>query len=227
MPEPLKTLGLFGGTFDPIHFGHLRAALEIKEALQLEEMRLIPAHHPPHRTSPIASPKDRLKMSRIAAKKSGLVVDAQEMRRDGPSYSIDTLMALRKRYPETSFCMVVGLDAFLGLPSWYQWEKLIQLTNIVVMHRTGLTLPKTGFLQDLLSKHTLNAGEKITNFPHGRIITQIITTLDISASQIRDIIQQQKSPDFLLPEKVWQYIRDHELYGYTNHLLTKTEEEKL
>lgn len=222
----LQTIGIFGGTFDPIHLGHLRAALEVKETLNLDTLRIVPSLHPPHRTAPIASATHRLKMASLAISGSELTLDDQEMHRMGPSYSIDTLMALRRQYPQASLCMVVGLDAFLSLPSWYQWEKLIQLANIVVICRAGFQIPPTGMIGDLLEIHSLKPNEKITEFQNGKIMTQPITTLDISASHIRSMITQNKSPRFLLPEKVLEYIQDQELYGYNGHQQIFIEEVK-
>lgn len=220
-----NTIGIFGGTFDPIHCGHLRSALEIYETLNLDEMRLIPGKHPPHRTMPNASPEHRLNMVRLALEGSPLKVDDREMHREGPSYSIDTLMSLRKEYPKASLCMVVGVDAFLGLTTWFQWEKLIQLANIIVMYRTGWTLPNEGPVAELMRTHGLSNTHALSNNPLntvntlnqrtcGCIITQKISALDIAASNIRNIIANGKSPAFLIPEKVNDYIQKHNLYGY-------------
>lgn len=219
----LKTIGIFGGTFDPIHFGHLRAALEIYEELSLDEVRLVPGKHPPHRMTPQASPEDRLHMVQLAIEGTPLTVDDQEMRREGPSYSIDTLMSLRRENPKASLCMVVGVDAFLGLTTWFQWEKLIQLANIIVMYRTGWELPKTGPIAELIQTHA-PSNESINKYPYGRILTQTISILDISASNIRNRIQNNRSPDFLLPEKVHEYIQKHGLYGYDRSKSAKQQE---
>lgn len=207
-------IGIFGGTFDPIHFGHLRAALEIQQKLCLDDMRLIPCRFPPHRSTPIAEAEHRFNMVKLSVEATELAVDEQEMQRSGPSYSIDTLMSLRREFPEASLCMVVGADAFLSLPSWYQWEKLIQLANIVVMYRLGWSIPSEGIMADLLKKHALLQDENLNEFSSGKIVMQDITALDISASQIRNMIENGGSPRFLLPEKVWQYIQEKGLYRY-------------
>jgi len=224
MTERLKTIGIFGGTFDPIHCGHLRAGLEIYETLSLNEMRLIPGKHPPHRSTPKASPEHRLNMARLGIQGSPLQIDDCEMRREGPSYSIDTLMALRREYPKASLCMVVGVDAFLGLTSWFQWEKFIQLANIIVMYRAGWSLPKTGITAELLQSHAL-ASKNLDQVTCGYILTQKITTLEISASQIRNLIEQKRSPAFLLPKSVHEYIQQNKLYGYDeNDTMTPKED---
>lgn len=213
MSSKSKAIGIFGGTFDPIHFGHLRAALEIYQALKLDEMRLIPCQNPPHRVIPIAEGRHRLKMASLAVLDSVLQVDDQEMKREGPSYTIDTLMCLRKTYPFAKLYMVVGGDAFLSLPSWYQWEKLIQLTNIVIINRMGWVFPEQGEMVDFLKKYShINPDDNIHQFSSGKIITQSITSLDIQASRIRSMIALGESPQFLLPKKVLEYIREHGLY---------------
>lgn len=209
-----RSIGFFGGTFDPIHFGHCRAALEIKEAFTLSTMNLVPTHNPPHRNPPEASALHRLNMVKLAIEGSELSVDDQEMRREGPSYSIDTLMSLRKDFPKVSLSMIVGVDAFVGLPSWYRWEKLMQLTNIIVIHRSGWTLPATGPLAQFFKEHALDPNKKLTDFQNGKITTRAITALEISGSKIRALIKQGQSAQFLVPEKVWSYIQENALYGY-------------
>jgi nicotinate-nucleotide adenylyltransferase len=151
--EKRKSLGLFGGTFDPIHFGHLRAALEIYQNLKLDEMRIIPCKQPPHRPIPKAAPLDRIEMVRNAVINTPLMLDDREMHRDGPSYTVDTLMSFRREFPRASLCLLVGVDTFLGLTSWHQWEKIIQLANIMVMHRHGWTVPDTGIIAELLQTY--------------------------------------------------------------------------
>lgn len=222
----LKTIGIFGGTFDPIHFGHLRAAIELFEELSLDEIRLIPGKHPPHRMTPLASPEDRLNMIHLAIQGTPLTVDDREMRRDGPSYSIDTLMSLRREYPKASLCMFVGADAFLGLTTWFQWEKLIQLANIIVMQRSGFNLPVNGAIAELIANHRPAENEPIHKNPYGRIFTQNITLLEISASNIRHRIQNKKSPAFLIPDSVHEYIQRHGLYGY-DKIVSVTQQETI
>lgn len=225
MPHKARqTIGIFGGTFDPIHFGHLRAALEINEQLNLDEMRLIPCKHPPHRAMPHSSAEHRLHMVQQAVLNSPLQVDNREMQREGPSYSVDTLMSLRREFPQASLCMAVGLDAFLGITSWYQWEKLLQLSNIIVMARAGWELPKTGITAELLETKLLLDSESLAQYSCGRITVQTISTLKISASQIRSLLSHNHLPWFLMPEKVIQYIQENELYGYNKGRLPTQQE---
>jgi len=207
-----KSIGIFGGTFDPIHFGHCRAALEIKQQLKLEELRLIPCKNPPHRTT-IASAEDRLAMLKLAVKNTPLMIDDCEMLRSGPSYTVDTLLSLRKAHPRTSLCLIIAMDAFLGLPTWYEWEKLIELANIAVIDRQGWNMPGSGILAEFFNNHALASKENIIDFTCGKIVLQSITSLDISASNIRLLIQKGHSPQFLLPDSVLEYIQKHTLYS--------------
>lgn len=209
-----QSIGIFGGTFDPIHFGHLRSALEVQQTLKLDEVRLIPCRYPPHRETPSVGSAHRLQMVALALENSILQIDDQEIKRESPSYTVDTLLSLRKEFPDACLCMIVGVDAFLSLPSWYQWEKLIELANIIVMHRVGWNFPEQGQMSDYLKKYGLKTGDDIKEFKSGVVVTQTINSLNIQASRIRAMIKLGESPQFLLPENVLKYIRLHGLYGY-------------
>jgi len=220
-----KSIGLFGGTFDPIHDGHLRSALEIQEKLLLDEIRLIPCNHPPLKPEPLASAIHRINMIRLAIQKTPFILDDIELKRAGPSYSVETLKIFRDRYPDASLCMIVGVDAFLNLPSWHQWEKLIQLSNIVVMYRGGYQMPVTGVMFEFLNKHLLTANQDIRSYTAGYIVELKTTELNMSGTEIRDLIKRERDPRFLLPESVWAYIQSNELYGYSSK--TKTTKSKI
>ena len=141
----MNPMGILGGTFDPIHYAHLRTAFELQQALRLKEIRFLPAGNPPHRDQPLADPQLRLKMVQAAtAGQPGFVVDDREVRKEGPSYSVETLAELRHEYPDRSLCMIVGMDAFLSLPKWHQWRELLQLAHLVVAHRPGWRAPGMG-----------------------------------------------------------------------------------
>ena len=212
-------IGIFGGTFDPVHFGHLRPALDVKQALELREMRLIPAFQPPHRESPAANPGQRLTMLRAAVgDEPDLLVDNCEMKREGESFMVDSLIALREELAEEPLCLVLGLDAFLQLDSWHRWEKIPQLAHIVVMHRPGWALDidkASPEIQQLWQDcHVTEAGD-LESQPAGKIILQAVTALDISATRIRALVAAGKSPRYLVPDSVWNLIRMHGLYGFS------------
>lgn len=209
-------VGVFGGTFDPIHFGHLRPALELKEQLGLERMLLVPAAVPPHREQPQASTEQRLQMLQLAIDaESGLEVDQRELQRSGPSYMVDTLASLRDELGETPLCLCLGVDAFLGLPDWHRWEALLELAHIVVAHRPGWTLDEQTMppvLAEVMYEHAHESMTALTEGSAGAIVMQAVTQLDISATAIRDCISNGRSARYLLPDVVWHYILEQKLY---------------
>lgn len=212
-------IGIFGGTFDPVHFGHLRPALDVKQALGLREMRLIPAFRPPHRESPAANPGQRLTMLRAAVgDEPDLLVDNCEMKREGESFMVDTLTALREELGDEPLCLVLGTDAFLQLDSWHQWEKIPQLAHIVVMHRPGWELDidkASAAIQALWRESQVTDVAELEAYPAGKIILQAVTAMEISATHIRALVAAGKSPRYLVPDPVWNLIRMHGLYGFS------------
>lgn len=212
-PAPI---GVFGGTFDPVHFGHLRSALELLEQLSLQHILLIPSAVPPHRDVPYATAEQRLAMLRLAVEgQPGLLVDEREIRRTGSSYMIDTLDSLRAELGETPLCLILGVDAFLGLPGWHKWQKLLELAHIVVAHRPGWQLDKSRMpqiLQQAVQGRWVTDGQALCSKPAGSVLLQGVTQLDISATEIRERIAEGKSANYLLPAQVWQYIQKQDLY---------------
>ena len=212
-------IGLLGGTFDPIHFGHLRLAEELAEALNIGQVRFIPAGQPPHRGQPRAATVHRLEMARRAvAGNPRFVLDAREIIRDAPSYSVDTLTALRAELPpNTPLVLFMGGDAFLGLTSWHEWHRLFDLAHIAVAHRPGYSLASwedalPDPLRTLLATRRCEQVAEIAEKPAGRVFLHTITQLDISASQIRDRALRGKSLRYLLPDPVIDYIYENHLY---------------
>ncbi len=208
-------LGIYGGTFDPIHYGHLRTALEVREVLRLAELRFLPCRLPPHRGTPGASPAQRLKMLELAMENAGpgFSVDRRELERKGPSYMIDTLASLREECPDRPLCLIVGLDAFCGLPSWHRWRELSDRAHIAVMRRPGGLEPEwdCGLAGLVEERRTEKAGDLLLS-PSGRIVFVEVTQLDISATGIRRLLAEGKSPRYLLPDPVLAMIRSQGLY---------------
>jgi nicotinate-nucleotide adenylyltransferase len=209
----LSRVAILGGTFDPVHCGHLRSAVELRELLGLDQLRLIPAHRPPHRAQPIASATQRLQMLKLAlADEPGLIADACELERSGPSYTFDTLTALRETLgANTALSLVVGTDAFAELHTWHRWRELLDVAHIVVVARPGAALPMSGEVAELLQRHRVEAVALRTS-DCGAIAVVELTPLPISATAIRTLIRNGKSPRYLLPDSVWQFIREHDLY---------------
>ena len=203
-------IGIFGGTFDPIHYGHLRSALEVKDIFELIEIRLIPSAQPPHREKPAATALMRLHMLELAVKNQpGLIIDTRELNRHGASYMADTLKSLRQEFKDEPLLLFIGSDAFNHLKTWHQWQHLFDTAHIVVMTRPGFEIQNL----DEFFKARLAAG--ITELAHslaGKLYFQQVTQLDISATAIRNMIAKQQNPGFLLPDTVIAYIRQHQLY---------------
>ena len=209
----MNPIGIFGGTFDPIHYGHLRTAFELVEALRLTELRFMLCGVPPHREAPVASAEDRLAMVRAATEaQHGFVVDDREIRREGPSYSVDTLSELRAEFPDRSLCLIVGMDVFLSLPKWYQWREILHLAHVVVAHRPGWRAPGLGPLGELLAdRGTARVGELHDSLA-GSIFIHAVTQLEISSSGIRTLVAGGADPRFLMPDAVRQLIADTGCY---------------
>jgi nicotinate-nucleotide adenylyltransferase len=206
-------IGIFGGTFDPVHHGHLRMALELKQHLGLDEMRLVPCHIPPHRQAPAASAAHRAAMLALAvADCPELTVDRLELNNPGPSYSLHTLENLRGQLgPEPALCLAMGMDSLTSLPSWYGWEGLLALAHLVVAARPGWRQPGTGTIGDYIARHRAEPAA-LRERPGGSIVIETLSLLPISATAIREQIGRGESPQFLLPDSVWAYILRHNLY---------------
>ena len=217
-----RPIGLLGGTFDPIHFGHLRLAEEARETLDLAEMRLVPAGEPPHRDTPRSPAQHRLAMARLAVDSNpGLRVDDIEIRHTGPSYSVLTLSRLREAVgPDQPLVLILGADAFEGLPGWHRWEELFSLAHIAVANRPGYA-PHGRRWPAVLSPELARAcdGRRLSDAaalghsPAGGILPFDMTPLDISATLIRDLLRHGHSPRYLLPDPVVDYIAAHNLYA--------------
>ncbi len=206
-------IGIFGGTFDPVHFGHLRPLLDVKQALGLDEVRLIPCLIPPHRGTPSASAEQRVAMLSLAmADTPGFVIDQRELHRGGPSYTVDTLLSLRHDLGDVRLCLIIGADAFMALDSWHQWQQLNQLAHIVVMQRPGTLLPKTGAVAELVEQAQALDVEELQQQAAGKILFQSVTQMDIAATSIRELVAQGKDVRFLMPDSVRHYIETVGLY---------------
>jgi len=196
-------LGIFGGTFDPIHYGHLRTAFEVMQALQMRELRFVPAGDPPHRPPPRVDARRRLELVRAAAAdQPGFAVDDREVRRQGPSYSVLTLTELRGELPEVPLCLVMGMDAFLGLPTWHRWHELLELAHIVVAPRPGWVAPSAGEIGALLRERRARDATELHVARAGRIFVQPVTQLEISSTELRDLLAAGGDPRYLVPDPV-------------------------
>ena len=192
-------IGLFGGTFDPVHIGHLRTAVELRKVLNLSEMRLIPSACPPHRTQPDSSAEHRLAMLQLAlghglgpnTAEPKLIADDKELRREGLSYTMDTLTEVRAEVgTKTPLFLCIGMDSLIDLNQWHRWRELTSIAHIVVAARPGWQ-----------------------EIPAGKILMMEMTLLPVSATGIRQALQRGESIRYLVPDQVIDYIRQHQLYS--------------
>lgn len=203
-------IGILGGTFDPVHCGHLRTALEVAEYFGLADMRLIPGKVPPHRAQPVASPEQRLAMLQLAvAGEQCLRIDGRELHRAGFSYTFDTLVSLRQELgDECPILFTLGFDAFLHFQSWYRWQDILQLAHLVVVHRPGYSLPSAGWYSAWLGTNA----QELSVMPAGKIYPLAVTALEISATDLRKRLKNGRNPRYLLPDSVLDHIKTHQLY---------------
>jgi len=209
----MKPIGVFGGTFDPIHYGHLRTAFEMLQALNFEQVRFIPCGDPPHRGMTFANAGLRFRMVEAAiAGQAGFVSDDRELRREGPSYSVDTLVELRREFPARSVGLIVGMDAFLKLPDWHRWDEILDLAHIVVAHRPGWRAPDMGPLGELIAEYGTHRVDDLHNTAHGRIHIHAVTQLEIASTEIRELVAAGRDPRFLMPDAVRDVIEETGVY---------------
>ncbi len=204
---------IFGGTFDPIHYGHLRAASEVCEKLSADDFRLLPAGEPPHRDYTGAAACHRLAMLELAvAPYPDLSVDEREVRRAGPSYMVETLASIRQEVASRPVILCLGQDAANQLSGWHRWRELVELAHLVIMKRPRSRLKYTGEVADLLGTRRVSRLEQLMETEAGRVCYLGVTQLAISSTDIRRQLAEGRNPRFLLPSTVLAYIRKHGLY---------------
>lgn len=210
-----RAIGLFGGTFNPVHIGHLRTALEIRERLALDEMRLLPSAQPPHRDEPQVSAEHRAAMVALAIDgEPGLVLDDRELRRSGPSWTIETLKEVRQALgADVSLSFCVGMDSLVNLSSWRQWQELTDWAHLVVAARPGWQMPDKGDVAEwLLTRQSGDPGD-VRRQPHGVVFVAELTLLPVAATGLRERLQAGCSVRYLTPDSVVDYIGKHRLYN--------------
>lgn len=212
-------LGIFGGTFDPVHFGHLRLAEEARQQLGLGQVLWIPAGHPPLRDRPHTAAADRLAMAAKAIEGNpAFALDDAEVNATAASYTVDTLARLRRSHgSQRSLVLLLGADAFARLEQWQRWHELFDLAHIAVATRPGHSVQKVGAgdTAALSSEFAARRGDPadLRTAPAGRIVPFDITALDISATALRRLLKQGNAPRYLVPDAVLDYIHHHHLYN--------------
>lgn len=228
LTSDINGIGIFGGTFDPIHIGHLRTAVELRKVLSLQEMWLIASANPPHRSQPQTSAEHRMAMLQLALShrsecresteaesiEPGLIADDRELHRKGPSYTLDTLTEIRTEIgAEIPLYLCIGMDSLVNLNQWHRWHELTDVAHIVVTARPGWHLPKSGEVLEFVRAHRATDTEQLQETPAGKILIMEMTLLPVSATGIRQALQREDSIRYLVPDQVIDYIRQHQLYA--------------
>ncbi|MCG8432423.1 MAG: nicotinate-nucleotide adenylyltransferase [Gammaproteobacteria bacterium] len=212
----MKLIGVFGGMFDPVHYGHLRSALEVQQHFGLDHVRLVPCAQPPHRDAPAAAAPARFGMVEVAVSdQPGLVADDCEISRGGSSYTVDTISVMQERFAGDAFCLLLGMDAFLGFCRWHRWREILDKAHIIVMHRPGYHPSPEGELKAVYDARYSADLADMRNNMHGGIYTHAVTQLEISSTQIRDSIKQGKNIRYLMPDTVMHFINEKNYYRDT------------
>lgn len=208
-----RAIAVFGGTFDPVHYGHLRAAAEVSERLGVTDFRLLPAGRPPHREGTWAPARHRLAMLELAlAPHADLSVDEREVQRGGLSYMSDTLASIRTESGDTPIILCLGQDAANQLDRWHDWQRLLELAHLVVMTRPDAEPRYSDALRAYLEGRFVDVCADLMRTPAGGLCNVNVTRLAISSTDIREQIAAGRNPRFLLPSTVLAYIRKHGLY---------------
>jgi nicotinate-nucleotide adenylyltransferase len=206
-------MGILGGTFDPIHYGHLRIAQEVMDEIGLSEVRFIPSANPPHKDRPTASAEQRAEMVKLAIQDNpAFRLDLIELNRSGPSYTIDTLISLRNDFPDATLCLIMGVDAFNSLCSWHRWQELLDYCHIILVNRFSTDLNLANHISSLYQKHITQDIAFLSNHSSGLIYHVPMPLLDISSSYIRKLVWKKKKITYLTPPLVEQYIHHTKLY---------------
>ena len=206
-------IGFLGGTFDPIHFGHLRPALEIQQALNLQSLYLLPNYIAPHKQKTLATTAQRIEMVKLAIQDTPEIqINTQELLRSSPSYTIDTLKLLRQQYPDTPICFIMGMDSLINFDSWYQYQDILNYCHLVVSHRPGWDPTFNEIVTGLLTQHQTQDPALLHRSLAGCIYFQSTSQLAISSSQIRQLLATKQSINFLTPQSVCTYIKEQHCY---------------
>lgn len=206
-------IGIFGGTFDPIHYGHTKIAEVLIQSLDLQEMLFIPNKKPMYRKHPAASAEDRLAMVRLATSKNPkFIVNDLELHRPGPTYSIDTITTLRERMPNQPLCLILGTDVFSKMNSWHNWKAIPSLVHLVIINRPKVTLPHEPWLSDLLKEREITDSKKLQSAPGGYIFQHELKPMLISATEIREKLNTGDDVSAEIDPDVLRYIKQHHLY---------------
>lgn len=210
-----KAIGFLGGSFDPIHFGHLRPALEIKNALDLHKLFLMPNHIAPHKNKAQCSSEQRVKMLELALQSQPeITIDIRELHRHKASYTIDSLIELKKEFPNSPICFIMGMDSLISFDKWHRWQEIMDYCHLIISHRPGWNLEFNESVQHIVDRHKTTNISDLHQQQCGKIFFQETTQLAISSSAIRNIAKQDGDIHYLLPDAVCHYIKTNNLYRF-------------
>jgi nicotinate-nucleotide adenylyltransferase len=206
-------IAVMGGSFDPIHIGHLRVAIEVRDHLHVDQLRLIPCGQPPHKKQTIATAEQRLQMLALAVDdEQSLMIHDREIRRDRTSYTVDTLADLRAQSGQQPMCLIVGADAYQQLNGWHQWQRLFELAHLIVVQRPGYTIEANTEVADYTINRSIDAPHQLTQHSAGSLYFMQIPPLKISSTRIRALALDGKNYRYLVPDKVYQWMQQQQIY---------------
>lgn len=210
----MRHIAIFGGTFDPVHLGHVGICEAIQSQFHFDSFYFLPCKIPTIKNPALASAEQRITMLRLALKnKPHFELDLREIARDTPSYMVDTLSSYRSEYPQDSITLIIGYDALLSLPNWHQWNKLLELANLLVVNRepfANQSMPQP--IQQLLNTHQNDTVKSLFNSQAGKIVLFDAGYYDISSTEIKKRIKNKQDVDALLAKDVQEYIREWGLF---------------
>ena len=206
-------IGVFGGTFDPVHYGHIELATALQKHIPFEEIRFIPCKAPVLKKQATTSSKDRLTMLKLALEGyQNFIVDEREINRETPSFMVETLHSLRKDYPKNTLCLILGMDAFNDLPKWHNWHEIMQLSHLIVMNRPNLDIIYKEPLSSFIEKHKTQNNKDLFFKTNGCLVFVKLSPIPISSKIIRAQIKLGHEENPFLSPKVLTYIKQHHLY---------------
>ncbi len=206
-------IAVLGGSFDPVHIGHLRVAIEVRDQLKVDQLNLIPCGQPPHRPKSFASAEQRLKMLELAIfDEQGLLVDDRELRLNRVSYTVDTLSDLRAEYAQQPICLIVGADGFQRLSSWHQWTRIFDLAHLVVVQRPGFTITSSKEVNEYTTNRIADNPQQLKQESAGSLYFLELPLLEISSTRIRLLSLAGKSIRYLVPDTVLSWIEEQKIY---------------
>jgi nicotinate-nucleotide adenylyltransferase len=206
-------IGLFGGTFDPVHFGHLRPGWEVREQLSIDDFRWLPAGQPAHRAGAVTAAHHRLAMLRLAVEGlDAFRIDERELQRPGPSYMVDSLREIRAESGERPVLLIIGQDSAASLDTWHRWRTLFDLAHIVIMQRPGQPDAESGAVRQALAERSAREASALRAVAAGLVYRVRVSQLAVSSSAIRKLVRAGRSPRFLLPDAVLEYVERQGLY---------------